>query len=189
MDIGGEDRLKLLSIHRSQLNNTYSSMQGHRSAQTTRRGVEFALLRFLKPAVDVNVEKDLPPQSEQSAFFYSTEVPPISVGDYVQRILSYCKLSEPVAIYAIVLMQRAAENDPDFSINVFNVNRILITAVLISAKAIDGIVYTNKFYQRVAGIATLKEINRLELILLKVLDYNVFVTAEDLSYCYNSLCV
>ena len=58
-------------------------------------------------------------------------------------------------------------------------HRLLITAVMISAKFNDDLCYSSQYYARVGGIASVEEMHGLELQLLKLLDFNVSVTPSE----------
>lgn len=162
-------------------------MPSVRRPSLTPAGVKRALLRFLHPAQLDNAPTDLPPATETASLFYSVVRPAITPVAYVDRLFRYSHCAESVYIYAVVLLRRAALTDPKLLINAFNINRLLITAILVAAKTVDGVFFPNDFYQRVGGVATLREMNRLELAFLRTLAFRVFVTPEELFDTYIEL--
>ena len=63
-------------------------------------------------------------------------------------------------------------------INAFNIQRLLLTAVMIASKYLDDLFCSNKQWALIGDIST-KEINALELRLLSQLGFTVAVTKED----------
>eukprot|EP00171_Calliarthron_tuberculosum_P002381 IDg2381t1 len=67
----------------------------------------------------------------------------------------------------------------------FNIHRLLITAVMISAKLFDNAWFSNNHYAKVGGLTSIEEMNRLELEMLKLLEFRVHVSLpEFLRFCY-----
>lgn len=69
---------------------------------------------------------------------------------------------------------------------------MLLTAVVIAAKFDEHAWFTNAWYARVGGIASVSELNRLEVEMLRVLDYRVLASPCELlviadHYPFNSL--
>lgn len=119
------------------------------------------------------MEKSCP----ELAAFESLRVPSISIADYLRRIAIYSHCSPECFVFALIYLDRLLMNNPGFSITQCNVHRLIITSVLIAAKARDDTYYSNSYYASIGGITT-KELNRLELMLLDMLQYNLFVTLE-----------
>ncbi|KAK1389015.1 Cyclin [Heracleum sosnowskyi] len=64
-----------------------------------------------------------------------------------------------------------------------NVHRLLVTAVMVAAKMLDDVHYNNTFYARVGGVTNL-ELNRLEIELLFLLNFELTVHSRVFeSYC------
>lgn len=74
---------------------------------------------------------------------------------------------------------RLAARYPIFELNDFNVHRLICTAVVLAAKWVDDVSYSNAHYAKVGGIQTAAEMSRLEAHMLKALDYRLFVTKES----------
>jgi hypothetical protein len=67
---------------------------------------------------------------------------------------------------------------PDFSLNRLNAHKMLLAAVLLSAKFQDDFYYDNKAFEFAGGVNALL-LHQLELELFQKLDYNLFVTEQD----------
>lgn len=66
----------------------------------------------------------------------------------------------------------------DLSINSLSVHRLLLTAVLVATKVIDDVLYDNAHFAKVGGL-DVKELNMLELDMLKVLNFRLFIKPEE----------
>lgn len=122
-----------------------------------------------------------PPCDDPISYFFATGIAEISTDDYVQRLLQYTQCSDAVFVHAAVLLQRLATKDKRLTISTHNIHRLLITAVVISAKFLDHAWFANSYYARVGGIESVEEMNVLEIQMLKLLDYRVFVPAEEIA--------
>eukprot|EP00181_Compsopogon_caeruleus_P004833 CAMPEP_0184680108 /NCGR_PEP_ID=MMETSP0312-20130426/2970_1 /TAXON_ID=31354 /ORGANISM="Compsopogon coeruleus, Strain SAG 36.94" /LENGTH=290 /DNA_ID=CAMNT_0027129993 /DNA_START=522 /DNA_END=1394 /DNA_ORIENTATION=- len=110
--------------------------------------------------------------------FTADEIPSISLTDYLNRIMKHAMCSNSCFITAHSLIERAVTKDQTLHLNSWSAHRILITAVMIAAKVQDDIYYNNSFYAKIGGL-TVKELNHLELLLLKSLKFRTFVSHED----------
>lgn len=158
----------------------------------SRRKVEQTLLRFVRPAeLDSVTCAESPPilpipldttsdEIPSYMYFYSTTIPSLKPTAFVYRLLKHVKSSDAVLIYALILLQRLAIYDEFLEINPYNVHRLLITAIVIAAKLLDHRYFSNKYYAQVAGISSLREMNNLEVQMLKALEYRIHVTREEL---------
>ncbi|KAF8072661.1 CYCU4-1 [Scenedesmus sp. PABB004] len=115
----------------------------------------------------------------QLTVFHGLRAPPISIEAYLLRIAKYVKCSPACFAHGLVHMLKLAGADPSFAPTRLNVHRLLLTGVLISAKFLDDRYYNNAFYAKVGGVST-AELNRLELEMLQLLDFQLSVTPEAL---------
>lgn len=63
--------------------------------------------------------------------------PTISVQSYLERIFKYANCSPSCFVVAYVYLDRFAQRQPLLPIDSFNVHRLIITSVLVSAKFMD----------------------------------------------------
>lgn len=163
----------------------------------SRPKVEQALLRFVRPTETGKVLFETCPilplpldtathEIPGYMYFYSTTIPSLKPTDFVYRLLKHVKSSDSVLIYALILLHRLAIFDEYLEINPYNVHRLLITAIVIAAKLLDHRYFSNKYYAQVAGISSLREMNNLEVQMLKLLEYRIHVTREELFDFYNN---
>lgn len=112
---------------------------------------------------------------ESMLSFYSLNKPIISTGDYIERLIQYCEIPVENHICVIIYIDRLEELLPKpFCINENNFNRIYCSCLLICIKVVYDSYYTNSFYAKVFGIS-LKELNKIELEMLKLLDYDISI--------------
>lgn len=128
----------------------------------------------------------LPETYDPLSFFFSAFLPQIDTHSYIDRIIRYSKCSNTVFPHAIVLLKRLEKQDPRLRLSPYNLHRLVITAVVISAKFIDHAWYSNSYYARVGGISTVGEMNLLEVQMLKLLDYRVLVSMDEISQVCNT---
>lgn len=115
--------------------------------------------------------------------FYGLSRPTISINTYLERIFKYANCSTSCFVVAYVYLHRFVRNHPSFPIDSFNVHRLLITSVLVSAKFLDDLYYNNAYYAKVGGISTM-EMNRLELDFLFGLRFQLNVSPNTFHiYC------
>ncbi|TMW83339.1 hypothetical protein EJD97_002049 [Solanum chilense] len=109
--------------------------------------------------------------------------PTISVQSYLERIFKYANCSPSCFIVAYIYLDRFSQMQPLLPINSFNVHRLLITSVLVSAKFMDDIFYNNGYYGKVGGIST-REMNLLEVDFLFGIGFQLNVTPTTFhTYC------
>lgn len=109
--------------------------------------------------------------------------PTISVQNYLERIFKYANCSPSCFVVAYVYLDRFAQRQPLLPIDSFNVHRLIITSVLVSAKFMDDMYYNNAYYAKVGGIST-REMNLLEVDFLFGLGFQLNVTPDTFhAYC------
>ncbi|XP_051121922.1 cyclin-U4-1 [Andrographis paniculata] len=122
-------------------------------------------------------------QPQKISVFHGLTRPTISVATYLERIFKYANCSPSCYIVAYVYLDRFTQRHPSLPINSFNVHRLLITSVMLSAKFLDDMYYNNAYYAKVGGIST-TEMNFLEVDFLFGLGFHLNVTpATFQTYC------
>lgn len=128
----------------------------------------------------------LPRTCDPLSFFFSAFLPQIDTRSYIERILRYTKCSKTVFPHAVVLLKRLRKKDSRLQLSPYNLHRLVITAVVISAKFIDHACYSNAYYARIGGISSVGEMNILEVEMLKLLNYRVLVTVDEIVQVCNA---
>ncbi|KDP22483.1 hypothetical protein JCGZ_26314 [Jatropha curcas] len=120
---------------------------------------------------------------QRISVFHGLTRPNISIQTYLERIFKYANCSPSCFVVAYVYLDRFAQRQPSLPINSFNVHRLLITSVLVSAKFMDDIYYNNAYYAKVGGIST-AEMNVLEVDFLFGLGFQLNVAPTTFhTYC------
>jgi hypothetical protein len=115
--------------------------------------------------------------SDTLKVFHSLKVPPIGTSDYLNRIVKYAYCSPECFVFALIYLDRLITANKNCHITPYNVHRLLITSVLLAAKARDDTYYSNAYYAAIGGISN-AEINKLEGTFLVLVDFNLFITPE-----------
>ncbi|KAB5526851.1 hypothetical protein DKX38_020698 [Salix brachista] len=138
-----------------------------------------SLLQRVANSNDLNLEFQPP----KISVFHGLTRPTISIQSYLERIFKYANCSPSCFVVAYVYLDRFAQRQPSLPINSFNVHRLLIASVLVSAKFMDDMYYNNAYYARVGGISTI-EMNYLEVDFLFGLGFHLNVTPNTFhTYC------
>mmetsp|Transcript_13785 Transcript_13785/g.29068 ORF Transcript_13785/g.29068 Transcript_13785/m.29068 type:complete len:203 (-) Transcript_13785:534-1142(-) len=120
----------------------------------------------------------LPLTPTQVTPFHSSKPPTISVKSYLEdRILKYAGCSEETFILALIYIDQVVQFNPDFVISSLNVHRLLITSIMLASKFFDDIYYNNAYYARVGGISN-TEVNSLEMEMLRMISFSLFVQPD-----------
>ncbi len=107
--------------------------------------------------------------------FFSAGPEPISLSKYVERLVEYTQCSESVFVVALVYLHRAQAVRRELALTYTNSYRLFCAALYVASKHTDDIVYDGEHYAAVFGIE-LDELLKLEARLLRVLQWNLFVT-------------
>lgn len=113
--------------------------------------------------------------------FHAVQPPQVSVQDYLVRLQKYFHCSNENFILAFVYLDRVITINPDqLKISTYIIHRLIVTALVISAKYHDDIYYSNTYYAKVAGVSA-AEMNHLEAHFLHLLNWNVHVSSHEYS--------
>eukprot|EP00127_Corallochytrium_limacisporum_P007024 Clim_evm32s240 gene=Clim_evmTU32s240 len=124
--------------------------------------------------------------SDEVTSFDALRVPSITVVGYVDRILRYAPCSSACFVFSYIWLQRLEQRYKALRINSLNVHRLLITMIMVAAKYFDDRYYNNAYYAKVGGISK-EEINHLELELLTLMRFDLWVSVDDFSKASNEL--
>ncbi|XP_075487918.1 cyclin-U4-1-like [Primulina tabacum] len=138
-----------------------------------------SLLQRIAESNDLNPEF----QPQKISAFHGLVRSNISIHSYLQRIFKYANCSPSCYVVAYVYLDRFTQRQPELQINSYNVHRLLITSVMVSAKFMDDRHYNNAYYAKIGGIST-TEINFLEVDLLFGLGFHLNVSPSTFhAYC------
>jgi len=117
---------------------------------------------------------------EALRMFTSQHAAPITLGDYIKRIVFYTRtVASPVCIAGALLYVERLEQRRLLSVTPENALRLFSTCFLVAYKSIEDAPHmSNAKYAKIAGLPTV-EVNSLELALALALDFDVgFLTDE-----------
>lgn len=111
--------------------------------------------------------------------FDSSSIPPISIDKYLARLNSTFRCQEATFVAALVLVDRLLEHeDGHVPLTMLNVHRVYLASLVVATKFHEDQVYSNAHYAKAGGVH-LKEVNRLERVLLSALDFDLRVSPEE----------
>lgn len=111
--------------------------------------------------------------------FDSSVVPPIGIGKYLMRLRATFRCSDASFIAAFILVDRVLGYDGGrLPISMRNVHRLYLASLVVAVKYHEDLVYTNSHYAKAGGVH-LREVNRLERVLLSALDFDLRVPPEQ----------
>ena len=106
--------------------------------------------------------------------FDSSRVPGITIYDYLARVHQYADCSESCYILAFIYIDRVLQKNPSFVLNKRSVHRLILTSVVMAIKYSDDIYADNMVYSKIGGVS-LPEFNGLEIEMLSLLQFDLFV--------------
>jgi hypothetical protein len=119
--------------------------------------------------------------------FESTVPCPLEPEAYLRRILQYTGASPCTILVGLIYLQRLREMDPvSLHLTTFNIQRLLLTAVMLACKFLDEPVVSNKQWALIGDIST-REMNALELEMLWRLKFTLNITREEYDDCVDAL--
>lgn len=111
-----------------------------------------------------------------SSRFHSHSAPAMSIGSYVERIVKYTRCSCEALVGSLMFLQYHVTFS-GHCITIFNVHRMLITSVVLSAKSRDDEYYTNTYYAKIGGIPA-SELKTLEIEYINLLDWDCWLDRD-----------
>lgn len=137
---------------------------------------------YLDDKISIADDSMAPNSSDLISIFFSISTPMISTSKYIRRLLIYIPCSEAVFLVAFIYINRICLKKPELcGLNIANLHRLLITAIVISSKVIDDETYSMSYYAKVGGVPSCLEMIRLEIAFLKFIDHDISIGTEELS--------
>lgn len=108
--------------------------------------------------------------------FHALHAPCITPVEYLRRLTRYSFCSRSVFVVAFLYLQRVAHRaSARLLLTSLSVHRLLLVAVLLATKMLDDVLYDNAHFAKVGGLE-LRDLNMLELNMLALLDFDLYVT-------------
>lgn len=114
----------------------------------------------------------------QTIFDGDGQVPDIDFSEYVERALTYTRVSREALIVSLMNLDRYLAIVGSGALRPTSVHRLWFTSLVVSSKLVDDNWCTNRHWARVAGVES-DEINALERQFLGTLEFNVIASAND----------
>lgn len=137
------------------------------------------LIKIVSNLLDSMLHTNNQIPNTQITYFHSRAVPNITVVSYLTRIHKFAPFSNEALLSILIYFDAIAKLENGFTINSFNIHRLLITSLVVASKFTSDIFYANSRYAKVGGIP-LRELNQLELEFLFLIDFQLHITLEDL---------
>ncbi|KAI0315690.1 cyclin-domain-containing protein [Amylostereum chailletii] len=116
----------------------------------------------------------IPLSPESITRFHSAAVPPISILDYLRRIVRFTNVESTCLLIVLHYIDQICARQPTFTICSLTCHRFLITAVALASKTLCDAFCSNALYARIGGITT-DELARLEREFLYAIDWRLTV--------------
>ncbi|GAN01645.1 cyclin-related 2 [Mucor ambiguus] len=137
------------------------------------------LIKIVSNLLDSMLSTNNQLPTTQITYFHSRAIPNISVFSYLTRIHKFAPFTNEALLSMLIYFDRMTKLDDGFTINSYNIHRLLITSIVVASKFTSDIFYANSRYAKVGGIP-LVELNQLELELLFLLDFQLYIPLEDI---------
>ena len=111
--------------------------------------------------------------SQKDNKFSTSNIPKISINDYLNRIEKYSEIEQNTLIIALIYIDKFCQMS-NIILTPFNIHRILFCAILTSIKYNEDQIYEFKYYAKIAGIS-IKELQELESEFLDSLNFSLYV--------------
>ncbi|CAO3674524.1 unnamed protein product [Rhizopus stolonifer] len=119
--------------------------------------------------------------------FHARSVPSIDIQSYLNRIVKYCPCANECFLSLLVYFDRATQQSKKlFTIDSYNIHRLIISGIMVASKFFSDVFFTNTRYAKVGGLPV-EELNLLELEFLRMNNFNIYVSVEELQQYGNQL--
>ena len=112
--------------------------------------------------------------NEDGHFTYKVK-PPISLFQYLQRIIKYVKIEFSTLIISMIYIDRICKEK--VFINEYNIHRIMIISIYIAYIYNEDCIHDNNYLALVSGISK-KEMVLLENEFLELIDFKLYVSND-----------
>jgi hypothetical protein len=115
--------------------------------------------------------------------FISKKIPPISIENFMKRLLKYSKMESSTLLLILIYIDRVCFFGK-FGLNYYNIHKLILASMVISIKYNEDEYFSNQFYAKVGGVSK-EELNKLEYEFLSLIDFSLFVDEELFSKYYD----
>lgn len=111
------------------------------------------------------------------SLFTNTSLPEISIEDYLTRIIELTQIEESTLILSLIYIDRLCSNT-NMEITELDIHKIALTAIVLSIKYNEDLIYSQEEYANVGGVDT-KELTTLEAEFLNGLEFKLFINTTE----------
>ena len=115
-------------------------------------------------------------KNESKISFNSKEIPKITITNYIKRLIKYTKIEPSTLILGIIYFDRICSQG-NIILSFFNVYKLLLISFILAIKYNEEYFETNEFYAKIGGL-NIKSINKLEVKVLKIINFNLYVNQD-----------
>lgn len=109
----------------------------------------------------------------------------INIPSYFFVMDEFFECSISIHLCALIYILKLADNN-DIHININTIHRLIIISYILSVKNYKDIIHSNKYYSIIGGF-DLDEINKLEIMALKKLNFNTYISVEEFDKYFYSM--
>lgn len=109
--------------------------------------------------------------------FRSVEAPALDLRDYAARLRRSFRCSSECFVICAAYLDRLDRRHPGIT-DMLSCHRLLLCSLMLAVKFHDDEHYVNSFYAEVGGVS-LAELNALELVMMRLLDFRLHMFPED----------
>mgnify|MGYP006096994993 CR=1 FL=1 len=136
------------------------------------------------------VQKSSGKVQENMKLFYSNQKPTMKIKKFINYLMSFNLIEQEniyiTQVYCIGLLKKLFHKG--FNININNCHRIILIMLMLTSKIIEDECHCNKSWADVCGLS-LKDVNHMESTILKLLEYDLFISREQLMHINKSFII
>lgn len=151
------------------------------------KDISTQLISAISKTLEKLIDKNFSFSSKNSRYkiFSNKTIPEITLYDYINRIYKYTEISISTLIISLIYTDRFCISTNILLTN-YNVHRVLFCAVLASIKFNEDIVFSMKFYAKVAGVKA-EELRNLEEAFFYGTKGSLYVDVKEYEMYYKYL--
>ena len=123
-------------------------------------------------------------KKQKSMLFSLKQLPKISVGDFIYRIVYYAKIEDATLISGVIYLDRFCKKQK-IVLTEYNIHRLLFISILVAIKFLEDKYFTNIFYSKICGIK-IEILNKMEYEFVCGLNFEMYIE-KDFFYKYQDL--
>lgn len=156
---------------------TKQEMQRQHAAANQKDPLVLACGRFLTSTVENNASMNRQPHESLSSFA-DCQPSTIRADIYVKRIMRYGGCSPSTLVLGLLYVERLKRKLLHVWITKQNIQRLFLVAVMEAVKHWEDFYYSNEHWAKIGGL-TLKELNALEVEFLNLMNWELYVPADE----------